>query len=61
MSHNFYSEIHLHFTWHCKEWVKKHIQNQRAHHAAGKTQDRLERITEDETALSPKEEPGKPG
>ena len=51
MSHNFYSEIHLHFTWHY----------QRAHHAAGKTQDRLERITEDETALSPKEEPGKPG
>ncbi|MGA2254378.1 MAG: IS200/IS605 family transposase [Thermoguttaceae bacterium] len=154
MSHNFYSEIHLHFTWHCKdsapmltpqvepvthrlirartikapgvyvhevggtdthvhvavtipptllisefvgqtkgatshevneqfalrgkvlqwqagygvvsfgtkdlEWVKKYIQNQRAHHAAGKTQNRLERITEDETALSPKEEPGKP-
>ena len=32
-------------------WVKRYIQNQRAHHAAGKVSDRLERITELETPL----------
>jgi putative transposase len=30
-------------------WVKQYIQNQRQHHPAGKTSDRLERITEMET------------
>ena len=39
-------------------WVKQYIENQRPHHAAGKTQDRLERISEDGTYT---EEPGKPG
>jgi len=43
------------------EWVKQYIRNQRAHHAEGKTQDRLQRITEDETCPSGNEEPGKPG
>ncbi len=33
------------------EWVRRYIQQQRAHHAGGKIQDRLERITEDETDL----------
>jgi hypothetical protein len=33
-------------------WVKQYIRNQRQHHAAGKTSDRLERIAEDETPLS---------
>ena len=43
------------------EWVKRYIQNQRAHHAAGKTEDRLERIAEDETNPNSTEEPGEPG
>ena len=37
------------------EWVKQYIQKQRAHHAGGKIQDRLERITEDETCPCPEE------
>ena len=44
MSRNYYSEINLHLTWHCK--VKQYIRNQREHHAFGKVHDRLERITE---------------
>ena len=43
------------------EWVAKYIRNQRAHHSAGKTEDRLERITEDETCPPGSQEPGKPG
>jgi hypothetical protein len=27
------------------DWVKEYIRNQREHHAQGRTQDRLERIT----------------
>jgi hypothetical protein len=85
MSRNYYSEINLHLTWHCKdslplltpqveavahrcvkqkivntpgvfvheiadtkdlEWVTRYIRQQREHHACGKLQDRLERITE---------------
>lgn len=30
-------------------WVNKYIENQLEHHAQGKTQERLERITEEET------------
>ena len=33
-------------------WVKDYIRNQREHHATGKTNDRLERITELETFAS---------
>jgi putative transposase len=33
-------------------WVKQYIRNQREHHAAGRTSDRLERITELETFAS---------
>ena len=32
-------------------WVRQYIQNQRSHHATGKIVDRLERITEIETAI----------
>jgi putative transposase len=31
------------------DWVKAYIQNQREHHAQGTAQDRLERITQEET------------
>ena len=43
------------------DWVKRYIQDQRVHHASGKTQDRLERITEDETLASHAEKPSEPG
>jgi putative transposase len=33
-------------------WVRQYVRNQREHHATGKTSDRLERITEDETVSS---------
>ena len=35
------------------EWVRQYIRNQRAHHATGKTLDRLERISEEETSTVP--------
>ncbi|MGO9112681.1 MAG: hypothetical protein ACLP9L_25900 [Thermoguttaceae bacterium] len=41
------------------EWVNELSANPCARRVAGKTQDRLERLTEDETCLT--EEPGKPG
>jgi putative transposase len=43
------------------DWVKRYIQNQRVHHTEGKTQDRLERITEDETLSCQAQGPGEPG
>ena len=37
------------------DWVKSYVRNQRAHHASGRTHDRLERITEMEA--EPREAP----
>ena len=67
MSRNYYSEINLHLTWHCKQsanahpsgragntpnyQVRQYIQNQRSHHATGKIVDRLEHITEIEAVI----------
>jgi hypothetical protein len=33
------------------DWVKEYVRNQRSHHAAGRTADRLERITDPEDAI----------